>query len=99
MKVYGIMNTCASSQWHTMVEEASTTATAASAYKTSVGLPKRFHSHRAPLRREFVTEEALLELCDLKNSVSLVMIQPFIITSEESLSIYSLALCKSCLIT
>ena len=36
------MNVCASSQWHAMAEEASTTVTAALAHKTSVGQPKRF---------------------------------------------------------
>ena len=68
MKVYGIMNVCASLQWHAMVKEASTTATATSAYKTYIGRPKRFsQSWSSVMKRIYVTKKVLLELFDMKN--------------------------------
>ena len=110
MKVHRIMNVCASSQRCTMVKGASTTTTAASAYKAGVGRPKKFsQSWSSVMKRIYVTEEVFLEFHDLKNSSSfasddstlhyLLMIQPFVISSEESYSIYSNILHKTYLIT
>ena len=54
-----------------MAEGASTTAMAASAYKTSVGQLKRFsQSWSSIMKRIYVTEEVLLEFRDMKNSGS-----------------------------
>ena len=47
-----------------MAEEASTTATAASAYKTSVGRPNRFSQLWSSIMKRICV---LLELRDLKN--------------------------------
>ena len=55
-----------------MAEVASNTAIATSAYKTSVGQPKRFlQSWSSVMKRIYVMEEVLLEFRDLKNSGSL----------------------------
>lgn len=52
-----------------MAEGTSAAAMATSAYRTSVGRPKRFsQSWNSVMKRIYVTEEVLLEFRDLKNS-------------------------------